>query len=106
MKKDCHEPKVLIDEAVANVTTISNTFYVKPFEAHEVVDCILSLKPKRSTDHYEMSNWFLKIIKPVLVPYLYILFNRMLEEENIPVFLKIAKEIPLHKNKIKNEETN
>ena len=134
LKKDCHEPKVLIDEyptpaklnsffvkvgqklqsntnlipaeAVANVTTISNTFYIKPFEAQEVFNCILSLKPKRSTDHYEMSNWFLKIINPVVVPYLYILFNRILEEENIPASLKIAKVIPLHKNGTKDEETN
>ena len=134
LKKDCQEPKVLIDEyptsakfnsffvkvghklqsntnlipaeAVANVTTISNTFYVKPFEAQEVFDCILSLKHKRSTDHYEMPNWFLKIINPVVVPYLFILFNRILEEENIPASLKIAKLIPLHKNGIKNEETN
>ena len=55
-----------------------------------------------------MSNWFLKIINPVVVPYLYILFNRsrILEEKNIPASLKIAKMIPLHKNGIKNEETN
>ena len=53
-----------------------------------------------------MSNWFLKIIKPVVVPYLYILFNRIFEEENIPTFLKIAKVIPLHKNGIRNEKTN
>ena len=47
----------------------------------------------------------MKIINPVVVS-LYILFNQLLEEENIPTYLKIAKVIPLHKNGMRNEETN
>ena len=41
-----------------------------------------------------------------MVPYLYILFNKFLKEENFPNFLKTAKVKPLHKNGIRNEETN
>ena len=40
------------------------------------------------------------------MPYLYILFNRIFEDERIPNFLKTAKLIALLKNGIRNKETN
>ena len=114
LKKDCHETKALIGnyptpakfnsffvrirqnlqsntnlipaEAVANVTTILYIFYVKPFQAQNYFNCFLSLKSKRSTDHSEMSNWFLTIINLVVLHNLLFLFNRILQEENNPFF--------------------
>ena len=55
------------------------------------------MKNKYSLDNYEISNWLLKLMSPVIASTLTLLFNQMIQEETFPAALKISKVIPLHK---------
>ena len=79
----------------------SKSIYFNPTDSNEILTILGKMKDKQSVGHDRLSSQFLKQIKNYINKPLAILINRSMAEGTIPDSLKIAKIIPIYKNKDK-----
>ena len=94
----------------------SKSFFLYPTDAREVINIITLLKPKTSTGHDEISPKLIKQLynrkynEPVvargIVPSLVHIINLSLSTGVIPNAMKLAKVVPIYKNKGSSAEMN
>lgn len=77
-----------------------------PFSEEEVDKAFQRLSNKKSSGMDNISGYFLKLMKPTLLPYLVRLFNLIMKEGTIPSTWKIAKISPVYKKGSKTEIGN
>ena len=77
-----------------------------PTDASEIRQIIRSLQPKKSTSHDNKSPLVIKLFGEEIAMPLSILINISMSEGIVPVELKIAKIIPVHKSKAKDDISN
>ena len=86
--------------------TNPNSIFMTPTTEAEIHNITMRMKSKRSTGHDNISTHHLKMLLPVILLPLRILFNRSLDEGVFPQQLKHAKVKPLHKKNEKHLVTN
>ena len=74
------------------------TFFKFPVDTKEIFNIISSLENKSTAGHDGISNKLLKLVASVVSYLVAKLINRSIHEGSLPVCLKTAKVIPLHKN--------
>ena len=79
----------------------SKSIYLNPTDSNEILTILSKMKGKQSMGHDRLSSQILKQIKNYINKPLAILINRSMAEGTIPDSLKIAKVIPIYKNKDK-----
>lgn len=82
------------------------SFWLTPVSEQEVTKIIKSLKSKYTKDVYDMSTSFLKQIILEIVQPITMLINKCFMDGYFPDELKVAKVIPVLKEKGKEEDYN
>ena len=72
----------------------------------EIYKILVSLRPKKSSGHDNISTYFLKKISQTISYPISILINKSFTEGIVPESLKIAKVIPIHKGKERESFSN
>ena len=85
---------------------MANSFFVSPTDPKEVGDIIKSLDTSKSSDIYNISTKFIKLLEPKISAILCNLFNDSFEKGVVPDNLKYAFVLPLHKGGSKLEVSN
>ena len=75
----------------------NNSFFINPTTAEEVQTIISSLQNNKTNGPFSIPNKILKQFKEVLVIPLCKIINLTFEQGELPLSLKIAKVIPIHK---------
>ncbi len=89
-------------ESYLNTDRPTNSVFFNPVTEYEV-QCVLNeIKNKKSTGHEGISNFILKNIGGSILKPLCNLINMSLVSGYVPDILKVAKILPLYKNKEKN----
>jgi hypothetical protein len=89
-----------------NRTPNPKSLFLSPTDHVEIASIIKLLKPKKSTGHDNVSLHFLKQINKDVAEPISILVNKSICEGVVPDSLKIAKVIPIYKNKDKSDFAN
>ena len=84
----------------------ARSFFFTPTDTEEILNLINNMKPKTSQGIDNISSEFLKKIKQNIKEPLCRLINAWLESGTVPTILKIAKVIPIFKNKSPEQYTN
>ena len=71
--------------------SLANSIYLSPTDPNEILKTIISLKPKKSTGHDNISCHFIKAIKDSISKPISLLINKSLEDGIVPEAFKIAK---------------
>lgn len=87
-------------------TSVQQSIYFTPTDNIEVYDIISKLKPSNSKGYDEISATLLKNIRESVATPLSMLINRSLNEGQFPDPLKVAKVIPVYKDKGKDNVSN
>ena len=74
-----------------------NSMYLASCNEVEVNNILHSLKTKYSTGPDQISNVFLKLVAPAIIPKLTEIFNKAMQDSIFPKCLKDAKIVPLYK---------
>jgi hypothetical protein len=82
------------------------TLFLGPTDPQEIFKIIMSLKPKKSCGHDNISANFLQKIAMNVAKPISILVNKSLIDGIVPDILKIAKIVPIYKAKEKDKFTN
>ena len=83
-----------------------NSMMLTPTTQQEVISIIGQLPLKSSSGHDGMSNVLLKSLKDSLIYPLTLIFNQLLHMGEFPKRMKLAKVIPLYKNKAMDHLVN
>ena len=83
-----------------------DSFYLAPTDENEVIRTINNLKSKKSAGHDGVNNILLKAVRNEIGPPLTIVLNKSLSEGIVPEAMKLAKLIPIYKNKNEQEFAN
>ncbi len=73
---------------------------------HEIKEILRLIKGKKSTGHYGLSSYLMKMLSETLSYPISILINRSIKEGRVPSCMKTAKVLPLYKSKERNQMTN
>ena len=95
-----------IDSYISSIPNHNSSIFLEPCTEQEVSKLIKSLKPKKSSGIDNVDNIILKELEDYLTAPLMLIFNNSLETGIFPEKMKIAKVVPLHKAKNKDETTN
>ena len=79
---------------------------MSPTDASEIREIMKSLQPKKSTSHDNLSALVIKLFGEQIAMPLSILINMSKSKGIVPDELKIAKIIPVHKSKAKEDISN
>lgn len=85
---------------------LRNSLFLAPTSSEEIGNIINKLKPKPSTGIDEISCKLIKQSDFVIIPVLTHIFNLSMETGNVPDDMKMAKVIPIYKNKDPNNLKN
>ena len=77
---------------------VHESFFFHPIDDYEIMCAIGSLKSNKSYDIFNMSNYLLKLVANFVTPSLKHIFNLCFENGTVPMTLKTAIVIPLHKS--------
>jgi len=83
-----------------------NSIFLTPTDSNEIITILKTLKSKKSAGHDQLSTVFLKSIGPSIAYPISKIINISLQTGIVPDTLKIAKVIPIHKGKEKNDFSN
>ena len=89
-----------------NKETLSNSFVIRPITEYEVFDLLRKINPHKSYGPDNIHPRFVRDMASLLAQPLSLLFNRSLEEGNIPKEMKRARVVPLFKGGTKNDPNN
>jgi len=84
----------------------TKSIYIAPTDPDEILHIIRNSKPKKSSGHDNITSHFLKLVDAQVAKPISILINKSIENSSVPDSLKLAKVIPIHKSKSKNEFVN
>jgi len=85
---------------------LSESAFFSPTDMVEVCDIIQKMKPSNSKGCDQISSTILKNIMTTIAVPLSVLINRSLNEGQFPDLLKIAKVVPIYKDKNKQDVSN
>ena len=84
----------------------NNSFFISPTHSTEIKNIIIALDVSKSTDIYNISTKFIKLLEPKISNILCHLFNESFQSGEVPNMLKYAFVLPLHKGGSKLEVSN
>ncbi len=79
------------------------SLYMSPTDPEEIRKLLCSMKPKKSAGNDELNSHILKSISGNITIPVAILINKSLSSGIVPDSFKIAKVIPIHKGKSKDD---
>ena len=94
-------PKKPFDTYLPKTRASQRSIYLSPTDPEEILSLIISLKPKKSTGHDNISPLFINNNKHALMKPISILINKSMEIGTVPDACKIAKVVPIYKAKDK-----
>ena len=106
MPPECTHPIKPINSYISSIPNHHSSIFLEPCTEQEISKLIKSLKPKKSSGIDNIDNIILKELEAYLTRPLMLIFNNSLETGIFPEKMKIAKVVPLHKAKNKDETTN
>jgi len=77
---------------------ISESMFIQPVRAEEILFHIDMLDNKKSNDTYDIPAHIIKLSKHIIAPVLTTIFNSCIAEGIYPYDLKVAKVITIHKS--------
>ena len=95
-----------INDYISAIPNHKSSIFLEPCTEQEISKLIRSLKPKKSSGIDNIDNIILKELESYLTVPLMLIFNNSMEMGVFPQKMKIAKVVPLHKSKNKEETTN
>ena len=82
------------------------SFFISPCTKEEIIEIILSFKPKKSTGPNSIPTKILRLLTDDISEHLSIVFNTSFATGIFPEKMKVAKVIPIHKKDSKLECSN
>ena len=85
---------------------VQNSMYLTPSDPAEILKIISDFQAKKSTGHDQISMSFLKNISHCISYPISLIVNKSLNQGIFPRAMKLAKVVPIYKNKDKNKFDN
>ena len=104
LTKDLGESDANIHDYLKNPNR--NTFFTSPTTQEEVLEILLELDPNKATDIYKISPKYAIDSRFFLSDVLGKLFNKSVEENKFPEYLKLGEVALVHKGKSKMDHVN